>query len=71
MISSFLPALRESGAPNYLSFDAYDRSDGSKYVLIIVKPDGKTPHELRQEAEAEVSRLREQVLTLSSAGGAS
>lgn len=29
-----------------------------QYRLIVVKPEGKTPHELRLEAEAEVDRLR-------------
>lgn len=58
LLSAFIPALREFDAPNYLSFDATDRETGDKYAVIVVKPDGKTPHELRQAADAEVDRLR-------------
>lgn len=58
LLGAFIPALREMEAPNYLSFDATDRETGDRYAVIVVKPDGKTPHELRQAADAEVERLR-------------
>lgn len=58
LLGAFIPALREFEAPNYLSFDATDRETGDKYAVIIVKPDGKSPHELRQAADLEVQRLR-------------
>lgn len=64
LIDTFRPALDAHGAPNYLSFDAEDprtrRDDipgtGEKYALIVCRPGGQTPHELRREAEVE--RLR-------------
>lgn len=59
LLAAFIPAIRAWEAPNYLTFDATDRETGDRYALIVVKPDGKTPHELRGEAEAEVARLRE------------
>lgn len=35
-----------------------------RYTFIVVKPSGKTPHELRREAEAEVERLRAELATV-------
>lgn len=32
-----------------------------KYRVIVVKPDGKTPHELRMEAESKVAKLTAEV----------
>lgn len=58
LIAAFLPALDASGAVNYLSFDAVDPETHQRYALIVCRPDGKTPHQLRKEAEAEVERLR-------------
>lgn len=58
LLNAFIPALREMEAPNYLEFPATDPATGDRYAVIVVKPDGKTPHELRCAAEAEVERLR-------------
>lgn len=58
LLGAFIPALAEAGAENYLSFDAVDAATGGSYNLIVVKPDGRSPHELRKAAEAEVERLR-------------
>lgn len=57
-ITMFIPAMDELGAENYLSWDATDPATGKRYTLICLRPGGKTPHEKRLEAEAEVARLR-------------
>lgn len=58
LIATFIPALEETNAVNYLSWDAVDPATHKRYSLIFVKPDGLTPHEARQQADAEVARLR-------------
>jgi hypothetical protein len=58
LIATFIPALEETNAVNYLSWDAVHPETRKRYSLIFVKPDGLTPHEARQQAEAEVKRLR-------------
>lgn len=45
-------------AINYLSWDAVYQPTGGKYSLILVRPDGLTPHEARQQADEEAERLR-------------
>jgi hypothetical protein len=56
LIAAFIPALEETNAVNYLSWDAVDAETRKRYSLIFVKPDGLTPHEARQQAEAERDR---------------
>jgi hypothetical protein len=58
LLEAFIPAMNEAGAVNYLSWDAIDSVSGGRYSLIVVKPDGLTPHEARQAAEEECRRLR-------------
>lgn len=58
LVSVYAPAFEETGAPNYLSWDLPEEHTGARYSLIIVKPDGLTPHEARQAAEQECARLR-------------
>lgn len=38
-------------AKNYIEQSVLDRATGDRYVLTIQRPGGRTPHELRQEAE--------------------
>lgn len=45
------------GAQNYVEHSVIDRETGDRYVLTVHKPAGKTPHELRQEAEAQRDAL--------------
>lgn len=59
--TAFIPAMDEMGAENYLSWDVLDPETGRKYWLCAGRPGGKTPHEKRQEAEAEVAALRAQL----------
>jgi hypothetical protein len=56
LIATFIPALEETNAVNYLSWDAVDPETRKRYSLIFVKPDGLTPHEARQQADAERDR---------------
>lgn len=44
-------------AINYIEQQLYSRTTGKRYVMTFQHADGKTPHELRLEAEAEVARL--------------
>lgn len=39
------------GATNYVEQTVIDRENGDRYVIVFQKPGGKTPHELRREAE--------------------
>lgn len=58
LLDAFIPALAESGAPNYLSWDAVHPATGGRYSFIVVKPEGLSPHEARQKTEQECARLR-------------
>lgn len=60
MLAAFIPAFEETlNAPNYLSWDAVYQPTGQRYSLIVVRPDGLTPHEARLQAERECARLRD------------
>ena len=55
----------QPGAENYVEQEVIERNGGARYVFIVCRPGGKTPHQLRREAEeerdalaAEVERLR-------------
>lgn len=59
MLAVFVPAFEEMpDAANYLSWDAVHQPTGKRYSLIVVRPNGLTPHEARQRAEQESERLR-------------
>lgn len=58
MLAAFVPAFQETGAGNYLSWDAVHEQTGERYSLIVVRPNGLTPHEARQRAEQESERLQ-------------
>lgn len=66
LIDAFRPALDRDDAPNYVQFEAEDPrtrdgglpTTGERYALIVCRPGGKTPHQLRRDAEAEVERQR-------------
>jgi hypothetical protein len=61
--------LNESGAPNY--FETILRtSTGREFTLTFQRKEGKSPHELRKEAEAEVERLRARLHDLYGTEGA-
>lgn len=47
--------LDGTGADNYVEQEIF--LGGEQYVIIYCRPGGKTPHRLREEAEAEVVRL--------------
>jgi hypothetical protein len=44
-------------AENYAEFSIKPAGNPNEYVLTVTKRHGKTPHDLRLEAEAEVERL--------------
>ncbi|MFE3052344.1 hypothetical protein [Nocardia sp. NPDC059239] len=56
-------------AKNYLEMEMWvrDPDTGERFVLNVRRASGKTPHQLREEAEAEVARLRERVEDLEKA----
>lgn len=64
LLEAFIPALEHHDAVNYLEFPATDPTTGQRYAVIVVKPTGLTPHEARQQAEAEADRLRAQLAEL-------
>ena len=67
LLAAVIPAMDEAGAPNYLEVPAFDPESGKRYALIFVRPGGLTPHQLRQQAEAEVKQLRAQLAKLEGA----
>jgi hypothetical protein len=60
----FLGFLEEDGkqAPNY--FEITFGSRKGPILVTVMQPDGATPHQLRQQAEAEVRRLKSELLAL-------
>lgn len=59
LIASFAPYFDENpGAKNYVEYLAWHPETHEKWTLTVRKPTGKTPHQCRQEAEAESVRLR-------------
>lgn len=51
-------------ADNYLETQVYDPEVNQSYVFTLRRRQGKTPHELRQEAEAQVAELETEVTQL-------
>lgn len=45
------------GATNYVEQEFFPRGSRDPYVFVVCKPGGKTPHQLRREAEAQRDRL--------------
>ena len=50
----------DNGAVNYIemTFESRAAMPGQRFVVTVQRCDGKTPHALRREAEAEAERLR-------------
>lgn len=48
----------QPGAENYVEQEVIERNGGNRYVFVVCKPNGKTPHQLRREAETERDALR-------------
>ena len=65
----FLGFLEQDGkqAPNYIELTF--GSPKGPIVVTVTQPDGATPHQLRQQAEAEVRRLKAELLALQGAAG--
>jgi hypothetical protein len=57
----------QPGAENYVEQEIIERNGGDRYVFIVCKPGGKTPHALRREAEASRDALAAQVVRLMNA----
>jgi len=65
----FLGFLEQDGkqAPNYIEV-TFGSSKGP-IVVTVMQPDGATPHQLKQQAEAEVRRLKSELLALQGQDG--
>jgi len=63
----FLGLLQDNRkqAPNYLEV-TFESPEGP-IVVTVTQPDGATPHQLRQQADAEVRRLKAELLALQGA----
>lgn len=58
-IAGYLVELLEADAGlNYAEWDIKPAGQSKPYRMILVRPGGKSPHELRLEAEQELQRLR-------------
>jgi hypothetical protein len=55
MLSSFRWYLDEQQAPNYVHMPMTDMVSGETYFCTIGRPGGKSPHELRREAEGRLA----------------
>ncbi|GAA0527181.1 hypothetical protein GCM10010172_04650 [Paractinoplanes ferrugineus] len=51
----------QPGAENYVEQEVIERNGGGRYVFIVCKPGGKTPHQLRREAESQRDALLSEV----------
>lgn len=45
------------GAQNYVEQTVMDRETGQRYAFVVCRPEGKTPDQLRREAEADRDQL--------------
>lgn len=54
----FLRSMKESGAENYMEFQFSQKCGGARIIVTAQKSEGKTPHELRREAEMERDALK-------------
>lgn len=57
MLASFRWYLDEHDAPNYVQMPMTDMTTEETYECTIGRPGGKSPHEMRVQAEARVARL--------------
>lgn len=57
LAESFAQQFSESGATNYIEFH-FTGADTGPLLVTLQRRDGKTPHQLRAEAEGHVGRLR-------------
>lgn len=55
--------FREQGGMNYVEVEAFHPEAGP-LVFTMQRKDGKTPHELRREAEATIARLQQDINNL-------
>lgn len=58
--SHLMNLLEVDAGANYVEWDIKPAGQTDPYRLILVRPGGKSPHELRLEAEEEVRKLREE-----------
>lgn len=49
-------------APNYVEISFQHAETSQRYILTVQKADGKTPHQLRMEAEKELAELKDNVI---------
>ncbi len=52
LVESFSAFLDTAGAENYVEQEIIERNGGRRFTLTIRRHEGKTPHQLRQDAEA-------------------
>jgi hypothetical protein len=57
MATSMAEMLDEKDATNYVEAEFWP-AGGKRYILNVRRGNGKTPHELRQAAEAELAEVR-------------
>lgn len=56
--ASMADVFKDKGGPNYVEASLRDVRDGTLYFCIVGPKRGKTPHELRQQAEHALATLR-------------
>jgi hypothetical protein len=66
LAETFAGLLDKYKAENYVECQFIRPHDDQVYTVTVQRPEGKTPHQLRQAAEAEVQRLREELAELRS-----
>jgi hypothetical protein len=60
----FAEALRGADAPNYIEMQLADPETHERFTVTVQRATGKTPHDCRKEAEAEVARLTGELAAL-------
>ena len=58
MAEAFADTLLTTKAPNYCECSFRDRKSDMELIVTVQKVNGKTPHQLRMEAEAKLAALQ-------------
>lgn len=61
MVQAYKTWLDTGEAENYLEQTITDTASGERYVVIVCRPNGKTPHALRRAAEDVLAKVRDLV----------
>lgn len=65
--AAFVAMYRDCGAVNYLEMTIQDPANGERFAVTVQRVEGKTPNQLRRDAEAERDHLRARLAAIDAA----